>query len=263
MEFLKTIRRRSFLSEFVYIILNIVFAIAVLVVVRATDSPLLAFVLVGLSKWRVLAVRPRYWLANIQANLVDFIVSISLVTFLYSVDATAQTGLLFQLAITALHIVWLIFVKPLSSKRGVVGQAACALFAGVTALYVVSYAWPVSVVVLGMWLIGYVTARHVITLYKDDHALFLSLLWALVLAQVGWVAYHWTIAYTVPFVDVARVPQVSILVTCLGLLAYKAYDSYTKHETIRMNDIILPLLFSVSVVGVLLIFFNEVNTGIL
>ena len=38
MEFLKLVRRRSFVSEVVYMILNIALAIALLAVIRYTDS---------------------------------------------------------------------------------------------------------------------------------------------------------------------------------------------------------------------------------
>ena len=79
MEFLKFVRKRSFLSEFTYTVLNIALAVGVFLIVRYTDAVWFAIVLVVVSKWRVLAVRPRYWWANIQSNMVDFIVSLSVV----------------------------------------------------------------------------------------------------------------------------------------------------------------------------------------
>lgn len=263
MNVLRIIRRRSFLSDLAYMVLNISLAMAVLFVIRTTDSLLPAFLLITLSKWRVFAVRPRYWFANVQANLVDFIVSLSLVVFLYSLDAASQYTLALQILFTVLYVVWLLVLKPKSRKWAVVLQAAIALFAGVTALFITSYAWPVSLVVLGMWLIGYVTARHVLAQYEEDHLLFLSLLWGLMLAQLGWIAYHWTIAYSVPFMGGARVPQVAIIATCIGFAVYKVYDSYAKHGSVRVTDIGLPLLFSVSLIAVLLVFFNRVSTGII
>lgn len=263
MNVLRIIRRRSFLSELAYMVLNVGLAVAVLFVVRATDSPLPAFLLIILSKWRVFAVRPRYWFANIQANLVDFIVSVGLVVFLYSVDVASQYTFALQILFTLLYIAWLLVLKPRSRKWAVVLQAAVALFVGVAALFIVSYAWPVSLVVLGMWLIGYVTARHVLTQYEEDHLLFLSLLWGLMLAQIGWIAYHWTIAYSVPFMGGARVPQVALVVMCLALVVYKVYDSYAKHGAVKASDVLLPVLFSTSLVVVLLIFFNRVSTGII
>lgn len=260
MEFLKTIRRRSFVSEVIYIGLNVALAVGVLIAVRATESPVPAFALVALSKWRVFAVRPRYWLANIQANLVDFIVSISTVLLLFSANANPSIGIVLQVVLTLLYISWLVIIKPRSTRRAVVLQAAAALFMGVTALYVVSYAWNDAWVVLIMGIIGYVTARHTLTQYEEDHLQFLSLLWALVLAQLGWVAAHWTIAYDIPYLMI-RVPQVSIIVMCLGIVLFKAYDVYRRVGKVRMSDIGLPLLFSCSIVAILLIMYNRVETG--
>lgn len=259
MELLKTIRRRSVLSETVYIILNVLFAVAVLLVVRETETLLPGLVLVLLSKWRVFAVRPRFWVANIKANLVDFIASISVVVFLFQIDGSTTTGLIAQLVITTLHVAWLVYVKPRSTKRAIAAQAGISMAVGTAALFMVAYAAPVSVVVLGMWLIGFVSARHVLIQYEEDHIVFLSLLWGLLLAQIGWVSYHWTVAYSLPFVDAIQVPQVSIIAALTGLLAYKVYQSQKKHETVRMNDIIFPLLFCVSIVAVLLLIFNSVG----
>ncbi len=101
MQFLKILRRRSVLSELVYVGLNVALALAVLVIVRTVESPIPAFILVMLSKWRVFAVRPRYWLANIQANLVDFILSISVVVLMYSVGVNSVYGFALQIFIVA------------------------------------------------------------------------------------------------------------------------------------------------------------------
>ena len=77
MELLKTVKRRTFWSEVAYYVLNIGLAAALLVIVQTIQSPYPALALVILSKWRVIAVRPRFWWANIQANTVDIIVGIS------------------------------------------------------------------------------------------------------------------------------------------------------------------------------------------
>jgi hypothetical protein len=82
------------------------------------------------------------------------------------------------------------------------------------------------------------------------------------LSEVAWVAYHWTIAYSLPFVPAIDVPQIAIITTLMSFLAFKSYDSFYKHAKIRISDIILPLLFTVSVIMVLLIVFNRVGTAI-
>jgi len=265
MEFLKIVKQRSFLNEVIYVALNIGLAIALLVVIRVTGSMLLAFALVLLSKWRVLAVRWRFWAANIQANLISVIVDFSFVIFLYESSLTSAGSLqnsIFQAILVVFYICWLLLLRPQSKRKYIVAQAGVALFVGITALYTISYSWVASPVVLLTWLLGYATARHVLSSYEEDHIILLSLAWGMVLAEMGWLAYHWTIAYRLPIVTNLLLPQVSIIILCLGFLIYKAYDSFFHHSKVRLADIILPLLFTISIVSVLVLAFNGISSGI-
>jgi len=267
MEFLKLVRRRSFLSEVVYTVLNIALAIALVLVIWYTGSIALALGLVLVSKWRVLAVRARYWFVNIRSNLVDIIVSVSVVLHLYNISTSTSlidsTKILVLGIVTLLYILWLLLLKPRSKRSYVAAQAGVAILLGVSALFSISFAWPASLVVAGMWLIGYSAASHILSSYDDEtHPLFLSLAWSVVMAELGWVAYHWTVAYTLPFVSNLLIPQIAIITTLLGFLAYKSYDSFYHHQKIRMNDIILPLLFTISIIAVLVFVFNRVGTAI-
>ncbi len=262
MEFFKRFRRKSFISELAHVGLNVAFAAAILVIVLTVASPLPALLLVLLSKWRVLAVRPRYWIINMQANLVDFIVSISVVMVMYSVAATGAYALWLQIVLTAFYIVWLVVVKPRSSLKAIRWQAGTSLVFGTLALFIVSYGWPSIAVVAAMALIGYVAARHVLAQYKEDHLQFLALLFALIVGIVAWLLNHWVIAYTAPIVDV-RIPQAVFIVAAFAFVLYICYDSYKTHDTIRSEDIILPLLFSAGLVTVLLLFFNNIPVGVL
>lgn len=257
MEFLKSSKRRSFLSESIYIVLNIALAIAVLGVVWAIESPLPAFGLVLLSKWRILAVRPRYWFANIQANLVDIIVSLSFVVLLYG----ASGAFIAQIILTLLYIGWLLVIKPRSKRVFMTIQAGTAIFLGVTALMSISYGWIASAVVLVMWVIGYSAARHVISSFDDAHISLYSLLWGLLFAEIGWLAYHWTFAYSLPGVGDIKLSQTALITLAISFLAERAYSSYSHHGVVRSNDIILPTLLSISIIFVLLIFFNTLGTG--
>lgn len=259
MEFLKIARRRSFFSELLYIALNVGLALVVVIVIRVTESPWSAIALVLLSKWRVLAVKPRYWFVNVQANMVDFIVSVGVVGFLYMtyISDTEESIKIFLLALfTLFYVGWLIFLKPQSKRIYVVVQAGVALFIGVAALFMYAYMWPVSIVVLLMWLIGYTTAQHVLSSYDEDaHIIFLSLLWGLVMAEIGWLACHWTIAYSIG-IESLLIPRVSLTVFCLGFIAQQCYDSYHHHGKIRGNDVLLPILFSTSIVVILPLVIN-------
>jgi hypothetical protein len=104
-----------------------------------------------------------------------------------------------------------------------------------------------------MGLIGYSAANHVLSSYDDEtHPLFLSLAWSTVFAEIAWIGYHWTVALPLPIVSSLLVPVVTVVVTLASFVAYKAYDSFYHHSKIRINDILLPLLFSLSIIAILL-----------
>lgn len=260
MELLKVIRRKSFFSESMYIALNIALSFAVLGIVLTVESPVPAILLVLLSKWRVFAVRPRYWIANIQANLVDVIVSIGVVMLMYGVSSLTHS-LPIQIGLSVLYVLWLVVLKPRSSKRAIVAQATTALLVGTTVLFILSYSWSIEVLIIGMAITGYVTARHVLTQFEEDHLQFLSLTWAFVMAQLGWILSHWVIAYTMPFIEV-RIPQAVIIVAAIAFVAYQIYASYRRHGVVRPVEVMLPILFALSITIVLTIFFSVIPTGL-
>lgn len=257
MDFLKSSKRRSLVSELIYNILNVALAVGILLVVLAIESPLPAFGLFLLSKWRIFAVRPRYWFANIQANLVDVIVGLSFVILL----STANGDLPVQVFLTALYAGWLLFVKPRSKRTFVAAQAGVAVFLGVTALMTVSYGWYASLVVLAMWLIGYSTARHVLSSYDEVHRSFFSLTWGLFFAELGWLTYHWSFAYVVPGFGGIKLSQAAIIALLLSFLTERVYASYQRHEGVRSSDVVLPALLTVSVILVIMLFFNTLDQG--
>lgn len=257
MEFLRTAKQRSIVSETIYIVLNLALAAGIFVAIWAFESPVVAFLLVLLSKWRVLAVRPRYWLANIQANLVDLIVSISFVVLIY----LAETVLV-QAVIALFYAAWLFLLKPQSRRVYMVAQAGVALGIGVTALFNVAYSWPSSAVVLVMWFVGYSVVRHTLSAYDEKQITFLSLVGGLVAAEFGWLAYHWTIAYDLFAVGGLQIPQAAIIVLLVGFFAERMHRSMVEHDgKVQAGDIVLPALLSVSVIAILQIFFNSIGTG--
>lgn len=258
MELLKSSKRRSFLSEAVYIVLNIALAGAVLAVIISTESLLPAVALILLSKWRVLAVRPRYWITNIKANLVDVIVSLSFVVMLF---AAGEDAFYLQIALTVLYVGWLLFVKPRSKRIFITAQAGVALFLGTTALMTVSYDWPSVFVAAAMWLIGYSTARHVLANYEDPHRSFYSLVWGFVMAEIGWLAYHWTFAYAIPGFGGVQLSQTAIIVLAISFMVERVYASYHRHNAVKSSEVTLPILLSVSVVLILMVFFNTLSAG--
>ncbi|MDN5819467.1 MAG: hypothetical protein L0H36_01920 [bacterium] len=251
MELLKQGKRRSLISESMYIILNIVLAAAILAAVIISEVIWPALLLVFLSKWRVLAVRPRFWMANIQANLVDFMVSISTVVLLFT-----ATSWIMQVIITVLYVGWLVILKPQSKKLAMVWQAGVALFASTTALFTVSYHWWASVVVLLMIVIGYGVTRHVLAAYGEKHHTLYSMIGGLFMAEFGWFFYHWTVAYPQFGMMGIKIPQVAIILTAVAFVLERIYNMYIHKHKFQLSDIALPLVLAISVAIFLLIFRN-------
>lgn len=255
MEFLKLHRRRSRLSDIAYILLNAGLAIVLLLVMLWVQEIWLPLAIFLISKWRVIVVRPRYWWQNILANMVDLIVGISHVIFLY-----AAVGVVWlQVLLTIGYIVWLLVVKPRTKRLYINSQAATALFVGTTALSMVAYSFDPIFFVFGMWVIGVVTARHVLVHYEVPIASFLSLVWGLICAELGWFAYNWLFAYTLPGTGNLKLSQLALIVTLLGFVAERALSSYHQHGEIRRSDLLAPSIFAVSLILILVVFFSRLT----
>ncbi len=254
MELLNPKRRRSNITEAAYAALNVAMAIIVLLTVLSTQSIYLPLAIVLLSKWRMLAVRPRFWQANILANLVDVIVGLSYVVIIYH-----AAGLLgFQIAMTVLYIVWLLFIKPRSKRSFVVIQALTAAFLGVNALAMVAYGIDVIVFVAAMWVIGFATTRHVLIHYSEPLTTYMSMIMGLFTAELGWFGYHWLFAYGFSETQTLLVSQLAIIVTLIGFMVQRIYEAHHRNKEIRAQDLALPVVFSVSLIVIMVLFFNNI-----
>lgn len=232
-------------------LLNAAYATLLLVLLLGFEGqPYLAYLLVILSKWRVFAVRPRFWIANIQTNLLDTLVGLSVVTLLWQ----NMGNLTYQVFISALFAAWLIFLKPLSKRFWVIIQGGVAQFVATMALFTVAYNFHVAVVTLLGWFIGFVTARHIINVFSDEHEdVVISVSWGIVIAELSWLTYYWTIAYT-PL----KIPQISIVASLLGYMALVVYNYLYHREDSRyiLRDLAMPILFSLAGIIIVLLFFN-------
>ena len=196
-------------------------------------------------------MRPRFWLANIQTNLTDTVVGLSIVTLIWQ----ASGNLALQIATTIFFVGWLVLLKPSSKRFWVVVQAGVAQFVGVTALFAVAHNLPDIVVAMLGGIIGYIVARHVIRVYNEElEDVVLSMAWGLVLAELSWLTYFWTVAYT-PL----KITQIGIIASLLGYMVMVTYNYlYQKehNEHVPTRDLTLPIAFSLAGIFILLIFFN-------
>jgi hypothetical protein len=249
-------KRTSLVSEVLYIIFNVGLATGVFLLVFF-GVPILAYLLVAISKWRVFAVRPRFWWANIKANLLDLLLGLSVVTMMWQ----ASEIVWLQIIVAILYALWLALLKPRSERGAVLAQAGVAQFMAITALYSISFDLAAWVVVASMWVIGYISAQHALSTYEDGDVTLLSLIWGLIVAELGWLAFSWTIAYSVAPAGVFKIPQIAFIVTLLGFFAVKAWGVYVSKRKLRLSDLTVPALFSSSIILIILIFFNDINRG--
>lgn len=250
MELIKSVTQRNKLSDIGYTILNAIYAGMLLALILGFEGPYLAYLAVLLSKWRVFVVRPRFWLANIQTNMLDTLMGLAVVTILWQNIG----NLTIQLLVTCGFALWLIFLKPRSKRLWVIIQGAVTQFVALSALFSVAYAMPLGIVVLLGGAIGYYTARHIIHAFGEEREdVVLSLAWALVVAELSWLAYYWTIAYTE-----LKITQIALLSTLLGYMALVvyAYLYHREQEHDIHRDLTMPIMFSLAGIALLLVFFN-------
>ena len=159
-------------------------------VLVSADFAQVAFVVILLSKWRMFAVKPRFWPAHIRTNSVDIIVGLSLLAFMMSTDSQ-----MWRLIWTVAYIIWLTVIKPSSNVLMVSLQALIGFSLGVTALYLVGGTAPLIVLVLGTGLVCYSGAHHFFDAYNERYTKLLSFIWAWFGSSMAWVLGHWLIYY--------------------------------------------------------------------
>lgn len=237
--------RRSRVGDIAYFVINAALPVVLLLLVRNFDSAYPALALVILSKWRVFALRPRFWWPNFKANLVDLLVGVSIVTLMFF--ALNSQGM--QIILVFGYAAWLLYLKPKSNTRAILFQAGIAQFLSLTVLFSLSTYMAEPLVVLGCWIIGYVVARHVVSIHDEEHIELISSFWGLFLAELGWLSFHWTISYDNLGIPL-RLPQISLLV---AVISFAATRLYLASKTQRLSDSSLRVTITSSAILVIVI----------
>ncbi len=197
------LRPTSGLAHVAHILLKVILPLLVFVLVRIHFYQL-ALALILLSKWRMLAVKPRHWLANIRANAVDLTVGLS--SLIFMVHSSTQAG---QLGWAAVYGVWLILIKPRSSGLMVSVQAMMAQVMGLFALFLHFGDSPAWVLVIFAWGVCYGAARHFFASFDEPLSRHLSDLWGYFAVALVWLLSHWLLFY-------GAIAQPTLLLSVLG-----------------------------------------------
>lgn len=236
------IKPASGFSRVVYIVFNVLLPLAVFTLVR-TDFVQLALAIILLSKWRMFAVRPRFWPANIRANAVDIIVGVSLLAFMVHTDSQ-----LLQLLWTAVYIGWLVVLKPSSFPTTVSTQALVGMLFGLMAIFVVWGDKPLYLLVVATGLVCYLAARHFFDSFDEPYAKLLSYMWGYFGAAITWVLGHWLLYYTV-------VAQPVLLLVALGFGLATLY--YLDHHDRLSSGIRKQIIFIMMALVAIVVIFSD------
>jgi len=253
-DFIFVRKSRNILSSILHVVLNIALGAGSVLITMATKSPFLGILLVVLSKWRMFAVRPRYWWLNIKSNLVDLIVGIAFVLISY---CTGTIFLPVHVITAVLYSFWLVFLKPRSTEFATNFQALWAVFFGTIALTMMTASADPIFMVAGCFIIGYAAARHVLIQGDDNNFNIIMLAGGLIAAEIAWLCRSWLIVYS--FSDLGIIiPQLSIILSIFAYTFGYVYHSITANEgKLKWNEVGMPTIFAILLISIIVVWFSQ------
>jgi hypothetical protein len=226
-----------------HLALVVVLPVVVFVLVRLNFVQL-ALSVVVLSKWRMLAVRPRFWAINVRANAIDIMVGLSVVVFM--AHATDNLGL--QLLWVVLYACWLLAIKPASDTRMVAVQAAIGQLAALMALFLAWTDGPLYGLTLATGIICFMAARHFFDAFDEPYAKMLAYTWGYFGAALAWLLGHWLIFYGI-------IAQPTLLLSIIGYGLAGMY--YLDHEDRLSKGVRRQMVFIILAVVLVILAFSD------
>lgn len=201
----------------------------------------LAVVAIILSKWRMFAVKPRHWPANVRANAVDITVGISLLIFMGQTD-----GASWQLTWAGVYGAWLIFIKPLSSLLGVSLQAILGQTLGLMAIFLALGDISLAGLAFAVWAVSYGSVRHFLSSFDEPLTRTIAYFWAYFAGALTWILGHWLLYF-------GPLSQITLLLTILG---FGLGTLYYLHESDRLSSAVRReiILVMVAIIAVIVAF---------
>lgn len=215
----------------------------VLLVLVRLDLDLVAFMVLILSKWRMFALHPRYWLAHLRTNAVDIIVGVSFLVFMAS-----SVAMWLQIIWVVLFEIWLLYIKP-GSKVGLVSlQALAAAVLGFSSIFYTAEDAALAVYVAAYWVVAYFTARHFLNAFDEKHGRLLASIWAFFAASIMWVLGHWLLFF-------GPVAHPALL---LGSLSFGLAGLYYLESSDRLSSTIRQqIIFTMFAIVLVLVMFGQ------
>lgn len=264
-EFIKLARKRGVMADVIHAIFNVAFASMTIFLTAAFNTPWPAILLVVLSKWRVIAVRPRYWWANFLSSLPDLTFGIGLAIISWGCgqigEQYATVGqhlpisvLTVQITLGIIYALWLIAVKPKHSEAMVGFQALASQIVGITAIFFVSQSFPLVVTMLLTFVVAFASARQALGLYEEKDQDLLATVWGLLAMELAFVSWHWSVSYQIT--PLIRVPQMAIISAVVSVIAYRVYRAWQNDQAVTWDELGYPVVFTLAVTFLVLFAFS-------
>ncbi len=189
-----------------------------------------AFAVVLLSKWRMFAVKPRHWTANIRTNAADIFIGLSIVVFMSITDVLSL-----QIMWVILYGIWLLILKPKSTVLWIGIQALLSQTAALVAVFLIWNDVSETGLMLAIWAVTYLCARHFLAAYDESMARATAYVWAFFCAALTWVSSHWLLYYK----DISQPALIITIVGyCMAVLYYLQHTDRLK-KGVRRQFIVL------------------------
>lgn len=253
-DFVLARKSRNIASSMVHVFMNLLLGVGSVLITVLSGSPILGLILVFMSKWRIFAVRARYFILNLQSNLVDLIVGISVVLLAYF---AGPSFLIVDLLLMVFYSSWLLFIKPLSSENATLAQSLIAVFFGISATTIMSANLDATIMVILAFLIGYAASRHVLIQSNDKNYVLTTLVCGLVFGEIAWLCHSWNIIYTFGNTGI-RIPQLAIILTIFAFVYNYARQAMIKYQDdFRFKHILGPVAFGIILIGIIVLCFSN------
>ena len=247
-------KSRNAFSSFLHVLMNIALGAGSIYITWATGSFVIGYLIVLVSKWRMFAVRPRYWELNLKSNLVDIIVGCSFVMIAY---CSGQKILPIHFILAALYSIWLIFVKPKSTDVATSMQSLWSVFFGTISLTLIAASANSIFMALGGFVIGYAAARHVLVQGEEKNYEVIYLAAGIIIAEIAWLCHSWLIVYSFNGTGII-IPQLSVIATIVSFLFGYVYKSISRNGgKIKWSEVGMPTVFLALLIAIIVIWFSQ------
>lgn len=236
------IQPTSGIAHLLHLALILIIPVAVFALVQLEfDS--LAYLLIVLSKWRMFAVKPRFWAANIRANAIDLMVGLSTVVFIIH-----ASSIWVQLLWTVIYAVWLVAIKPGKNLAMVTLQSFIGQLTALSALYLVWSDGPIWGLTFLTGLFCFLAARHFLDVFEEPYAKMLAYIWGYFGAALAWLLSHWLLYYR-------GVAQITLLLSTLGYGMAVLY--YLDHNDRLSQGVRRQFIFIMVAIVVVVLAFSD------